>query len=432
MEEHLFIQTENLSLTQVDFLIRLVMTTGIGFVIGLEREHHAMEEEKELFGGVRTFILIVLTGFLATLFGELLSYWITVTTLAGFLLISSFAYWGKQQRGHVGATTLIAGILAFTLGGIVLLGFFEAALPVMVIMVLTLSLKVRLHRLIDALSNEELFAFLIFVSITALLLPFLPDTQLGPYDAVNPYEIGWVIVLVSGLSFTAYMLVKFLGANRGLILTGIIGGLLSSTAVAWVFSKKSEKSDQLAVGSAIAILAASTLMVPRVLVWVYIFDRSLLSPLLLPFFLIVVAGAGIAYFFYRRYRPEVKNGTELPLDNPLRLQDALLFGFFYVGITLLVKFSDDKLGSSGTYLTSIVAALPNIDAITISMAKLGGTSISKQVAQNAILLAALSNTVVKLVISLWFGSATMRRYVLIGFGLLFAAGLGGFGILNLL
>lgn len=408
------------------------MATGIGFVIGIEREHHAMEEEKQLFGGVRTFILIVLTGFLATLFGELFSYWISVTTLAGFLLISAFAYWGKQQRGRVGATTPIAGILAFTLGGIVLLGFFEAALPVMVVMVLTLTLKVRLHRLIGALSGDELFAFLIFVSITALLLPFLPDTQLGPYDAVNPYEVGWVIVLVSGLSFAAYMLVKFLGTDRGIILSGIVGGLLSSTAVAWVFSQKSKKSERLAVSSAIAILAASTLMVPRVLVWVYIFDPTLLHALLLPFGLILAAGGGAAFLFYRRYQPKEKNDAELPLDNPLRLQDALLFGLFYVGITLLVEFSNDKLGSSGTYLTSVVAALPNIDAITISMAKLGGDSISKLVAQNAILLAALSNTVVKLVISSWFGSNAMRRHILIGFGALFAAGLVGFGILNFL
>jgi len=431
VEEQLLIQTEGFELSQIDFLLRLVVATGIGFVIGIEREHHSMEKEREFFAGVRTFIFIVLLGFLSSLLSMVLSPWVFVITLAGFISIVTVAYWGKRQKGNVGGTTIVAMILSFLLGGVVLLGYIEVALPLMVLIVLALSLKVRLHNLIGRLTREELLAFISFVSIAALLIPFLPDTNIGPYQAINPYEIGWVVILVSGLSFLAYILVKFLGTDRGIILSGILGGAVSSTAVSWIFSHKSQKAPALAVSSAIAILAASTLMVPRVFVWVYIFDRSLVAPLLLPLAIIFLGGIVVSYVFYRRYRPDDKNEAELPLDNPLSLRGAILFAILYTGILLLVEFANDKLGSSGTYLTSVVAALPNIDAITISMAKLGGASIARKVALNAILLATLSNTVVKVVISLWFGSKPMRRYILIGFGVIFACGLLGFLVLNL-
>lgn len=391
-----------------------------------------MEKEREFFAGVRTFVFIVLLGFLSSLLSMVLTPWVFVITLAGFISIVTVAYWGKRQKGNVGGTTIVAMILSFLLGGVVLLGYIEVALPLMVLIVLALSLKVRLHNLIGRLTREELLAFISFVSIAALLIPFLPNTNVGPYQAINPYEIGWVVILVSGLSFLAYILVKFLGTDRGIILSGILGGVVSSTAVSWIFSHKSRKAPTLAVSSAIAILAASTLMVPRVFVWVYIFDRSLVAPLILPLAIIFSGGIIVSYVFYRRYRPDDENDeAELPLDNPLSLRGAILFAFLYTGILLLVEFANDKLGSSGTYLTSVVAALPNIDAITISMAKLGGASIAKQVALNAILLATLSNTVVKVAISLWFGSKPMRKYILIGFGVIFACGLLGFLVLNL-
>lgn len=431
MEEQLIIQTDGFELSQVDFLLRLVVATGVGFVIGIEREHHSMEKEREFFAGVRTFIFIVLLGFLSSLLSMVLSPWVFVITLAGFISIVAVAYWGKRQKGNVGGTTIVAMIISFLLGGVVLLGYIEVALPIMVLIVLALSLKVRLHNLIGRLTREELLAFISFVSIAALLIPFLPDTNTGPYEAINPYEIGWVVILVSGLSFLAYILVKFLGTDRGIVLSGILGGVVSSTAVAWIFSHKSQKTPGIAVSSAIAILAASTLMVPRVFVWVYIFDRSLVTPLLLPLAILFAGGIIVSYIFYRQFRPDDKNEAELQLDNPLSLRGAILFAILYMGILLLVEFANDKLGSSGTYLTSVVAALPNIDAITISMAKLGGASIARQVALNAILLATLSNTIVKVAISLWFGSKSMRKYILIGFGVIFACGLLGFVVLNL-
>ncbi len=427
----MLIQTDSLELSQLDFLIRMLVAGGIGFVIGLEREHAAQTEEHRPFAGVRTFMFVVLLGFFSAFTGFLFSPWLFLIAFAGLALLVTVSYGLKAMKGDFGGTSEVATLIAYLLGGSTLMGYIDISLALMVVVVTTLALKVGLHSFIGKLSQEEVVAFIRFVALALLILPFLPNQDYGPYHALNPYEIGWVIVLTSGIGFAGYMLMKFLGPNRGILVTGIVGGFVSSTVVTWVFSKKSKANTALSASCAVAILAAASIMVIRIFVWLYIFNRTLISQLLIPLIILFASGILVAYRLYRRQAQSQKLDTDLKLGNPLNLREAFVFGLLYAGILLLVNFANANLGTSGIYLSSGIAALTDVDAITISMAKLGGDSIDRLVAQNAILIAFLANTVIKLGIALWFGSKALRRHLLAGYGIILLAALIGFLVLNL-
>jgi uncharacterized membrane protein (DUF4010 family) len=430
MGEDILFQTDSFQLNQLEFAIRLLVATGVGFVIGLEREHSSKNEQQEIFAGVRTFVMVVLLGFLTALLGVLIEWWIFIVGFVGVIVISAISYFITADRGSTGATTEFVAMIAFLLGGITFLGYIEASLSIMVIVVLMLSMKVKLKTIIGRITNEELVAFIRFVVIALLLFPFLPDENYGPFEVINPREIGWVIVLTSGFGFAGYMLMKFLGSGRGILLTGIVGGFVSSTFITWVFSKKSKEVETLSVHCAVAILAASTVMVVRVFIWIFIFNQQLLNDLYLPLGLILIAAVGVSYFFYKKQESRSAVREEVPLGSPLNLRDALFFGIIYTAILLVVNYANSHFGTKGIFISSGIAALTDIDAITISMSKLGGSNIPALRAQNAILLATLCNTIVKMAISFWFGGPSLKRYISIGYGIIFLAGVVAFLVLN--
>lgn len=424
------IDQESFQLTQLDFFIRLLVATGIGLLIGLEREHASSPIKDEIFAGVRTFVFVVLFGFLTAFLSYFFTAWLLVAGLISVMVFGVLSYWVKLQSGDIGGTTTFAMLMAYSLGATTFLGFVEVSLAVTVIALVVLSLKGPLHSFVQQITQNELFALVKFVVISLLILPFLPNRTMGPYDVFNPRELGWIIILTSGIGFVGYMLMKFLGSKRGILLTGIFGGLVSSTVVAWVFAEKSKEVAGLSKNCAVAILSASTIMVIRVFVWVIIFNQAILGKLVLPLSLVFLMGFGIAYYFFKQPSPKSDVKADLPLGEPLNLKKAFFFGLLYSGILFLVSYANSKLGTKGIYVSSAVAALTDIDAITISVSKLAGDSFSILTAQNVILLATLCNTVVKVGISLSVGSKNLRKYILLGFGLMFLAGLAGFLIIN--
>lgn len=431
MEESFIIQTEEFQLTQIEFFVRMLVATGIGLVIGLEREHASVLKKEEIFAGVRTFVFVVLFGFLAAFLSFYFTHWILIGGLLGTITIVAVSYWVTAHKDEIGGTTEFAILIAFLLGCTTFLGFAEASLAVTVVVLVLLSLKVKLQSIIGRITQEEMYAFIKFSVLALLIFPFLPDKTIGSFDVFNPRELGWVIILTSGLGFIGHLLIKFLGSDRGILLTGIVGGLVSSTVVTWIFSKKSKEFTELSSSCAVAIFAASTIMVIRVLAWVIIFNQALLPDLLLPLIFIFLTGLGVALYFYLKHQSLAKAKTEFPLGEPLNLREAIFFGLLYTGILFLVSYANNQFGTTGILISSGIAALTDIDAITISMSKLAGDTVPLLTAQNAILLATLCNTIVKIGIALWVGSKELRKYILIGFGLIFLMGLLGFVVLNM-
>jgi uncharacterized membrane protein (DUF4010 family) len=430
MDESFIIQTDTIQLTQMDFFIRMLVAAGIGFVIGIEREYSSIGKKHERFAGVRTFVVVVFLGFLTAMVSILFTPLLFMGVLICLGLIVSVSYWITANKGGIGGTTEFTILLAFLLGSTTFMGFIETSLALMVVTTVFLSLKVTIKTFIGEITQDELYAFITFVVLALLILPFLPNQTYGPFEVFNPKELGWVIVLTSGLTFVGHLLMKFLGTDRGILFTGIVGGLISSTVVTWVFSKKSKEVPELSIHCAVAILAASTIMIVRVVVWVLIFNPALWPALGLPIAVLFLAGLGISIYFYRKQQAANQLNAEVPLGKPLNLREAIFFGLLYTGILFLVSYANEEFGEAGIFLSTGIAALTDIDAITISLSKLAGKNIQFLTAQNAILLAALCNTIVKIGISLFAGSNRLRKYILIGYGVIFLAGIVGFIVLN--
>src|SRR5690606_21357290 len=235
-------QMEEIDLLEDDgysFVIRFLVAVGIGFLVGMEREHVRQRVSEEgQFAGVRTFTLIALCGFLAAFIAEEIFPWAFVVALAGFIALVITAYSHMARTGSIGGTREISNILVFLLGAIVHAGHVLFAVVVAVAMVLLLSFKMPLHKFIGRLKLKELRAIIQFVVISALVLPFLPEKSYGPYSVWNLKEIWMMVILVSGVSLVGYLLTMIMG-GKGTLVTGTVGGLVSSTAVTLSFAQRS-------------------------------------------------------------------------------------------------------------------------------------------------------------------------------------------------
>lgn len=421
--ESLIIDQESFSLSQWDLLIRLLVAIGIGAVIGLERQYSAMKESSHGYSGIRTFIFHALLGFIAGLFYYLFAPWVYGALFLGVVILTAVSYWQTALQGDRGLTTEISGLITFVLGSMAFYGLMEISLMITVLVVVVLSSKFRLKSIVGAITPDELYAFIRFVVLALLIFPFLPDETFGPYDVLNPREIGWVVLLTSGLGFFGYMLTKFLGNNRGILLSGIVGGLVSSTAVTWVFAQKSKESPSLSASCATAILAASSIMFIRVLIWTFLFNQDLFRAVFVPLILIFAATLGFTFFIFQKDKKEVHPETESTLKKPLDLKSALVFGLLYMGILLAVSYANENLGKSGTLISSAIAGISDIDAITISVSKLTGDTLTVSIAEIALFIATISNTLVKLGIGLYAGSGSLRMYLIRGYSVAFFGGL---------
>lgn len=399
-------------------MIRVLVAIGIGFIIGLEREHAALKDKLESFAGIRTFVFVVLLGLIAGICFFVLSPLVYVAILFCVIIITAISYFITASKGDIGATTEFSVLIAFLLGTLLLLGRLEVSLAITVFVVVLLSAKIRLQSFVGAITAEELYDFIRFVVIALLIFPFLPNESYGPYKVVNPREIGWVIILTSGLGFVGYLMMKFLGPRRGILISGIVGGFISSTAVTWVFSKKSRENEDYAHNCAIAILAASSIMAIRALVWIFIFNRSLFDTIAISIFFVFIAGLGVTLFFYYRYRRNEIIETSIRQDKPLDLPGALTFGIIYTVILLVVSYANANMGDRGLMISSAIAGLSDIDAITITVSKLADINLDFTTAGDAILIAMISNTLVKTGIGMWAGSKTLRRDLFIGYSVM--------------
>lgn len=408
-----------------DMLVRLAISTGIGFLIGLEREYHKqVKENNDMFAGVRTYPLVAIFGYLSAFLSLKFGAWVFAVALFCLVGLVAVSYIMSVDRSGVGGTSEISIILTFLLGAIVFTGFIFLALCITVIVLVLLTLKPSLHSFAARLTRKEIHAFIQFIVISALVLPFLPDETFGPYDAWNLKDIWKMVILVSGISLAGYLLSKTLGDKKGTLVGGIVGGIVSSTATSLSLSRRSRENPSIpAIHFAVGIIAASTIMFPRVLIEVYAINPALVMHLWIPMAIICAAGALAAFLIYKKAGKE-SDGAEMKLRNPLNFNVAIQFALIYAAILWLVKFASDRFGDTGIYIASVISGLTDMDAISISMAKMSRSDQNYDLATNAILLAAMSNTLVKFGIALVVGSVSLRKTVSFGFGAILLSSAG--------
>ena len=405
------------------YFVALAVALCIGLIIGLEREFHAVEKDRP-FAGIRTFPLIAILGCSIAALGEVTgNNWIVAAAFPAFVVLVSLTYYVRSQKGSTGISTEVALLIVFTLGVMAGMHMIHQALGAAVITTTLLSLKGPFAKVITRISQVEVFAFIKFALLTLVLLPFLPDRALGPEDTLNPRDIGIVVAIVSGLSFIGYFLIKFIGAGKGILLTAFFGGLFSSTAVTWVYAKRSrEQGPEFAPTYAAGIAIASAVMFARVAVVSFIFNAAVFRLLVLPCALLTVTELIAAYLFMRRSGP-LTGGKGLELRNPLDLGNALFFAAIYVGISFVVVYADRWLGDRGLLISGIVSGLADVDAINITMSKLALDPARLGIASLVILTAVLSNTLVKFAIAIIKGSPAMRKFILLSTGSAMVVGL---------
>jgi uncharacterized membrane protein (DUF4010 family) len=398
----------------------------IGALVGLEREFVQQREGEPDFAGIRTFSLMALLGAVVAHLTEAHGILPFAIGYAALALLIGVGYLTELVRGRQeGITTEVAGLLVPLLGAMVVWDMAELALALGVITALVLSQKPRLHALARGMSPEDLWATLEFALIAAVVLPVLPNRTFGPFDVLNPYEIWLLVVFVSGIGFLGYVLMKVLGAERGIGLTGLLGGLASSTATTLSFAGRSKQSPALSRVFGSAIVLASTMMFPRVLVEVLVVYQPLVARLVLPLVAMLLTGWVAFAILWRQERStELEDEGAVELTNPLNLSTAIKFGLLFAVVLVATKAANQFLGTAGLYAASVITGLTDVDSITLSVADLAANGqIASRAATLAILLAALTNTISKGALALTLGSRELRPTIIRAFGAMVAVGI---------
>jgi uncharacterized membrane protein (DUF4010 family) len=416
---------------QLELALHLAAALGLGLLMGLEREF-AQRNEEASFGGVRTFALISLSGAAAAYAaGALQQPALMLAAFAGIAALIVASYVASSRQGNLGLTTEVSALLTFVLGALCVQGFVSAAAAIGVIAVLLLALKNALHTLAARIESSDVEATLRFALITAIVLPLLPDRTYGPppFDVLNPYEIWLMVVLIAGLNFAGYLLVKLLGAEHGFGLTGLLGGLVSSTALSLGFAQRSKQDPGHSRALALGILLAWTVMFVRVVAEVAVVNPGLVGRVAPTAAALAVAGLAATFFLRTRKRARGAAPTATaPSKNPLELRMAIQFGLLYAAITLGARAAQHWFGDAGLYVAGALAGVSDVDAITLSMSNLAaGSPDSAPVAARTIEIAVLSNTAAKCAMVCALGAPELRR-ILLPIGAL----LGGVGLASML
>jgi uncharacterized membrane protein (DUF4010 family) len=400
-------------MTTLDLAIRFGAAGGLGLVLGLERERSQVGEKT--FAGARSFSLVALIGaagaFVHVEHGLPL---VLLAAFAGVAALDVVSYLVTTRDGHVGATTEIAALLTFLIGCLCGWGDLGLAAGLGVSTLLILSIKGWSRNLARRIESPDVEALLKFAVITVIILPLLPNRTFGPvpFNVLNPYKIWLMVVLISGLNFLSYILVKVVGQEHGIGLTGILGGLVSSTAVTLGFSQRSRKEPALAAPLCLGILLAWTVMFFRVPVMVTLVNANLGKRLGMGLGIMAATSLGVCAFLFWRHRQGGKEVAQSG-NNPFELSEAIKFGLLFGAVTFVAKAAQVYLGDAGLYLAGALAGLTDVDAISLSMANLAGNDPASAIpAARTILIAVITNTLVKAGMAVSLGAPEMRKRML--------------------
>lgn len=411
---------------------RLGLALAIGLLIGVERGWQAREmPERGQITGIRSFALIGLLGGVAGWFGLVLG---ALALGAAFLALTAVVVTAHIMRARsgeheMGATTELAALTAFALGALAAMGQGEAAAAGGVVATALLGAKETLHNWVRRLEMVELHAAIKLLLISVVLLPVLPNQGYGPEQALNPYKLWLLVVMVAGLSFTGYFTIKIAGPRMGSLLTGVFGGVASSTALTVSFARMGRTSPGMQPLLAAGVAVANATMYARLWLIVFIVNQPVGMLLVVPLGCMTLAGLIATWVLWRARSEEGKPGV-MVLSNPFELGMAIKFAALLALVILASKLLQAWGGATGLYLLAAAAGLADVDAVALSMsqmakAEMGGNGVPLTVAATAVTIAAFVNTGVKaaLVASLC-GGVMARRTLMAMTGVIVAGGLG--------
>jgi uncharacterized membrane protein (DUF4010 family) len=401
---------------------RLLVAILVGVLIGLDRERAEARKAHKLFAGVRTFPLIALAGAVPMLLIDRVGPALLVACFVAVAAVALVSYLRGSAAGDIGATTEIAALATFLIGALAGAGELVLAGATGVAVAVLLVAKPRLEGFSRALTQQELAAVLELAVITVIVLPLVPNRGYGPWEVLNPFEIWLVVVLVSALSFAGFVAMRLLGEQRGMLVAGVVGALVSSTAVTVSMATQSRTSQGLARIAAAAAVAASAVMCVRVAVFAGAVNLAIL-PRLLPVVIVMgLEGTIAAWLLVRGTGSPDGTPGATKLSNPFSLTAAVTFAVVYAAVLVAVRTAEEYLGARGIYLAAAIGSLADVDAVAIALSRTGASAAGWSAAAVAVALAMVTNTLVKLGVALAMGGRTFRGYVAAALGVMAAVG----------
>jgi uncharacterized membrane protein (DUF4010 family) len=405
---------------------RLGVALAIGFLIGLERGWKARNEpEGGRAAGLRTHAL---GGLLGGVWGALaltrendglIAIALAFAVYSGAILL--FRYRESIDEKTFGVTTVVAAMLTFALGALAVMGDMAVAGGMGVAAAALLAFKDVLHGWVGRISWLELRSGLLLAAMTFILLPMLPDRTIDPWNTINPFEMWLLTVMIAAISFAGYIAIKAVGDEAGIVMTGVAGGLASSTAVTVTLAEMAKEHPEKVAPLTSGALFASATMAARVLAVVAAVGTSILPKIALPIGVGGVALLGIAFYFLKQNTNGV-GGGRLKLTNPFELKTVLKFGLLLTAITAATKLLTRIGTGQGVYVLALFSGIADVDAMTLSMSRQAADPGSVTLAANAILIVVAVNTVAKAMIGWMTGGAEFGKRMMAAAVVAIAAG----------
>lgn len=405
-------------------LVPLGLALGLGLLVGLQREH-----AHGVMAGIRTFPLLTLFGVLAGAVGARMGAWVPAAGLlavASLLVLANLAHIKGEEEPDVGLTTEAAALTMYGVGVALALGLTAAAVVTVGLVAVLLEAKERLHGLVDALSDRDVRVLFQFVLVALVVLPVLPNRDYGPYEVLNPFEIWLMVVLIVGISVGAWAAYRILGRRKGLALTGLLGGLISSTATTVSYARQAREGHPSAA-AAFVVLMASAIVFIRVLLEVAVVVPDSWGAVAPSMSIMLATLLVMGWFQWRKVGKGAggEAAEELDREAPSELPAAVAFALLYALVLLAVAAAREHLGEGAIYAVAFVSGLTDMDAITLSTAQLvRADRLDVETAWRAILIGGMSNIVFKGGVVAVVGGKALRGPVFKGFGVALAVGAG--------
>ena len=406
----------------------LIVSGSLGALVGLERQwdEQVRDPEARVPAGVRTFCLLALLGTLCAHFSQELH---PLVFAAGLLALSvwmgAYIFSLRRDKPGSGLTTAASAAMVYLVGGLAYSKEWKIAVMMTVIILILLAGKSAIHEFSKKFTRDDVRMALQFLAVSGVVLPLVPDQSFGPYDAINPRSIWLMVVIVSGLGFAGYVAVRAMGPSLGILLTGLAGGLASSTATTLSMSRLSRDQPHLAQDCALAIVMACTVMLWRINLLILVVSPALAINLIPD--MAAMSLPGLVYAGWHFFQPHKQPANSGTYRNPLSLRVAMQFALIYAVVVFVVKAASAHFGEAGLLVASFLSGLTDLDAIALSLSNLfnaGGIAIP--FAGACIVLAAVANSLMKMGLACGLGDRQLRGRVGVLMGITIFIGLGLF------
>ena len=390
----------------------LLVALLLGAIVGTQRGWVMRNSvEGSRVAGIRTFSLVGLLGGLVGILANIYTPLLIGFALIALVILTCIAFVIQQKKsGDVSITGVVSIMVVFVLGNLTVSGEAVLAAAAAVITAVVLDNKRELHQALQKLQEYELDAALRLLLISIVMLPLLPNQSYGPWNALNPYEIWWMVVLIASISFVGYFAIKIGGAKRGILFTSVFAGLSSSTALTLQFSHLSREQASISPLLASGILLSCGTMFPRLLIVLSVINPQLVK-LLWPIVMAMMVALYIpAWWIWRRSEVEQIEQSNKQ-TNPLALQSALFFGLVLAVIMLLAHALSDWFGNAGVLILSALSGITDVDAISLTLGRQSTQTLSVTTAALGILIAASVNTIVKMGMVIAIGDKKLWRRI---------------------